>query len=90
MLNIIIGGKDDAIRSSILFRCDGWPEIGFGHVVRCLALADELRDVHGCEVSFAMVKATAGCSMAEARGYRVIVTDRDTLARDYAGWLRRR
>ena len=76
------------VSPSILFRCDGWPQIGFGHVVRCLALADELRDVHRCDVSFAMVEATAGCSMAEAKGYRVIVTDRDTLTRDYTGWLK--
>lgn len=76
------------VSPSILFRCDGSPKIGFGHVVRCLALADELRDVHGCDVSFAMVEATAGCSMAEAKGYRVLAADGDTLSANYAGWLK--
>ncbi|MFZ2471524.1 MAG: glycosyltransferase [Methanothrix sp.] len=56
-------------------------------MVRCLALADELRDVHGCKVAFAMVKATAGCSMAKSRGYQVLTADREALSRDYAGWL---
>jgi spore coat polysaccharide biosynthesis protein SpsF len=76
-----------AVRSSILIRCDGWAEIGFGHVVRCLALADELRDAHGCEVAFAMIKATAGCSLVESKGYRVLTADRDAVSQDYARWL---
>lgn len=72
---------------SVLFRCDAWPEIGFGHIVRCLALADELREAHGCQITFAMLKGTAGCSMVEERGYKVLDADRDDLIRDYAGWL---
>ena len=37
-----------------LFRCDGDGQLGLGHIYRCLALADELRDGHGYGVSFAM------------------------------------
>jgi len=73
--------------SSVLFRCDAWPAMGYGHVVRCLALADELREAHECEVAFAMIRGTPGASMAVAKGYRVVALDREALARNYAGWL---
>ena len=73
---------------SVLFRCDAWPEMGYGHVVRCLALADELRDAHGCDVAFAMIGGTPGARMAEAKGYRVVALDREALVRDYARWLK--
>jgi len=74
--------------SSILIRCDAWPEIGFGHVMRCFALADELKESHGCDITFAMSANTAGHSMAEANGYRVLTADQDVLSNDYAGWLK--
>lgn len=55
----------------MLIRCDGAPEIGFGHVVRCLALADELRDSHGCQVDFAMLRGPQGFAQVQAQGYAV-------------------
>jgi spore coat polysaccharide biosynthesis protein SpsF len=72
---------------SVLIRCDGWPEIGFGHITRCLALADELRDAHGCKIAFATIEGTAGCSLAEDHGYQVMTADGEILAKDYCGWL---
>ncbi|MBI4550199.1 MAG: UDP-2,4-diacetamido-2,4,6-trideoxy-beta-L-altropyranose hydrolase, partial [Candidatus Omnitrophica bacterium] len=41
----------------ILFRCDGGsiPEIGTGHLVRCLLLADRLRE-EGHAVAFAVAR----------------------------------
>jgi spore coat polysaccharide biosynthesis protein SpsF len=39
---------------SVLIRCDGGTEVGMGHMVRCLALADTLRDRHGAAVGFAV------------------------------------
>lgn len=39
---------------NVLIRCDASRELGFGHLVRCLAIAEELRDKYGCQVSFAV------------------------------------
>ena len=38
----------------VVMRCDGGPDIGFGHVMRSLAVARALRDVQGLGVIFAM------------------------------------
>lgn len=56
----------------VLFRCDGSREIGLGHVSRCLALADELRETFGCGVRFAMVSGPAGSDMVRRAGYPVL------------------
>ena len=72
---------------SVLFRCDGSPEIGLGHVVRCLALADELRDLHGCKVSFAMRQGTLGVKMVEAEGYKVFLPATDIHLSNQFLWL---
>lgn len=55
----------------ILFRCDGDVQLGLGHVYRCLALADELREGHGCGVSFAMDRGSAGFDLVRQAGYPI-------------------
>lgn len=53
----------------VAFRVDGSEEIGTGHIVRCLTLADRLsRDGHACQF---VVRAHSGTptSLIEARGY---------------------
>lgn len=63
---------------SILIRCDGGADIGMGHAVRSLALADELRDAHGCAIAFAMREpAGAGAAAVRAAGYAIDVIEAD-------------
>ncbi|HPI91490.1 MAG TPA: NTP transferase domain-containing protein [Deltaproteobacteria bacterium] len=63
------GADEKSLR--ILMRCDGDERIGLGHVYRCLALADELRNAHGCGVSFAMASGTAGIDLVKRSYYPV-------------------
>ena len=69
---------------NILFRCDGSVEIGLGHVVRCLALADELKINRGCEIYFAMRESELGIKRVK-ESYPVLQTDNKTF--DYEEWL---
>jgi spore coat polysaccharide biosynthesis protein SpsF len=69
----------------VLICCDGSAEVGMGHVVRCLALADELRDRHGAAVTFAMRGSELGIGRVQAAGYPVVQPGDGPF--DYAGWL---
>ena len=75
------------IGPSVLFRCDGSPEIGLGHVVRCLALADEFREAHGCRIAFAMRHSPLGFEMVLEKGYPVLTSRDDGQFFNYAQWL---
>ena len=62
-------------RMMFLFRADGNPSIGVGHVMRCMSIADAARDA-GIECAF----VTAGDEfpvVIEGRGYRDIVLSTD-------------
>ena len=69
---------------NILFRCDGSVEIGLGHVVRCLALANELKENHDCEIYFAMRGSELGIKRVK-ESFTVLQTDEKTF--DYKEWL---
>jgi spore coat polysaccharide biosynthesis protein SpsF len=53
----------------VLVRCDGDSVIGLGHVVRCLALAAELRERCGWGVTFAMAAGPDGEGMVREAGF---------------------
>jgi spore coat polysaccharide biosynthesis protein SpsF len=72
---------------NVLIRCDGSPEIGLGHITRCLALADELRDVHNCHIAFAMRTGPLGIGMVKEKGYQVITFRETDQTFNYGKWL---
>ena len=53
---------------SILFRCDATADIGFGHLSRCIALAEALR-LSGAECSFAGQYDAAAADQVRAAGF---------------------
>ena len=53
-----------------LFRCDGIDETGLGHVSRCLALGEALRDL-ACESLFLGTFESAAVQMIVAAGFRL-------------------
>jgi len=50
--------KADEVSHDIIIRCDGGAEIGLGHIMRCLSLAQVLRDQFAIGVLFAMQDCT--------------------------------
>jgi spore coat polysaccharide biosynthesis predicted glycosyltransferase SpsG len=72
-------------RFSVLFRCDASPSIGLGHVVRCMALADELRGKHDVDVSFAMRSNPLASEMVGREPYPVLEAPGGEF--DQSAWL---
>ncbi|MDE7477771.1 MAG: UDP-2,4-diacetamido-2,4,6-trideoxy-beta-L-altropyranose hydrolase [Lachnospiraceae bacterium] len=61
----------------LYIRADGNTNIGMGHVMRCLSVAEAAADID-CMHSPVFITADEGCrSMIEDRGFRVIVLDTD-------------
>jgi len=71
----------------VLIRCDGSPDIGLGHIVRCLALADELQEVYNYRITFAMRTGPVGIQMVEEKNYQVITSRKTGQSFDYGEWL---
>lgn len=68
----------------ILFRCDGHPGIGYGHVVRCLVLATELREGFGCGVTFAITPDPVSFELVSRAGFPLETQPDD---QDQGSWL---
>jgi len=57
----------------VLIRCDAGPQIGFGHLMRCLALARSLRDSEGLGVRFAIADNAAAKARIAEEGFPIDV-----------------
>lgn len=66
-------------RRTVLFRVDAGrvPGLSFGHVFRCLVLADELRLKYGVAGRFLMRAVPSGPEVVRDRGYEVVILPED-------------
>ena len=58
-----------------------------GHVVRCVALADALREACGARAGFAFREGSLGLEYVERHGYRAFQPPGNASELDYSGWL---
>jgi len=76
---------EECLKLNILFRCDGSVEIGMGHVIRCLALADELSEYHKCNIHFAIRQSELGINKVK-EFYPVLESNEKAF--NYENWLK--
>ncbi len=63
--------RADERAASILIRCDGGHAQGLGHVVRCLAIARELRERYSAAVRFALGGDEAAFALVRAEDFPI-------------------
>lgn len=71
-INDNVGRKDLRTESpTVLIRCDGGTDYGWGHLTRSLAVAEPLRTAHGAEVHFAFRGDEAARETISDREFRL-------------------
>jgi UDP-2,4-diacetamido-2,4,6-trideoxy-beta-L-altropyranose hydrolase len=65
--------------STVFIRADASNDVGTGHVMRCLTLADELRKLNKCIVFICKNLTGSLCSFIAKRGYKVHILNGLTL-----------
>lgn len=68
----------------ILVRCDGSPQLGLGHIVRCLALATELRDTFNMRLGFLTLNNDIGAEIIEQHCFPCFIKP---IELDEAEWI---
>lgn len=65
---------------TIIFRCDSSPDIGLGHLIRCLTVAKELQKQN--QIIFATIKDDTNSYIKEA-GFEIIFKEKDETEEDF-------
>jgi spore coat polysaccharide biosynthesis predicted glycosyltransferase SpsG len=69
----------------IVFRCDASPDIGLGHLIRCLTVAKELQSQH--QIIFAAIKDDTNLYIKEA-GFEIFSQEKNEIEEDFLNRIR--